>query len=227
VVATSSDVGSEVGDLLLAVRDAVNGHVRRRVERYVDEYLASTEAPAWRDEARQQAHFRARVVSEIGGFTAAEVAARNQSEARNRSRLVGGWRDAGRIFSVPFNKRNLYLSFQFDDATQPRPVIEQVIQSLDARKGWDLAGWFLHPNGHLAMARPIDLLLDQPDAVAAAAGADGRRAAARERRLDRSRARAGNRGVPPSRARPALEDGQDDGGAGLSKRKPMPGSVMK
>lgn len=122
--------------------------------------------------ALRNAELRAAFLHELGALTAAEVATLAGSRARNSSSLAGRWRAERRIFSVAWGGEHLYPLFQFVDG-QPRPTIARVLRTFgDRPSGWEVALWFALPSPHLpGQARPVDLL-DDEDALAAAAAAD-------------------------------------------------------
>lgn len=75
-----------------------------------------------------------------------------------------------RIFSVEVEGEPRFPGFQFDAAGRPRPAIAEVLAALGGRlDGWELALWFTSDNGWLGAQRPVDVLVEHPDAVVDAA----------------------------------------------------------
>lgn len=121
-------------------------------------------------QARRNATAREDLLRDFGALSSAEVAELAGSKASNKAALANRWKQEGRIFSVPFRSSVLFPAFQFDPEGQPRPVIAEVIASLKPTgSDWELALWFTAPTGWLAGRRPVDLLDDDPAAVAEAA----------------------------------------------------------
>lgn len=117
-----------------------------------------------RDEAQ------AMVTAEHGVLSPAEVARRAGSRGHSRTLAVRRWQQTGKVFAVPVAGLEHYPGFCFGADGRPRPVLAEVVASFAGRlEGWDLAAWFVTPNGHLAGRRPVDALDDDPAAVAAAA----------------------------------------------------------
>jgi hypothetical protein len=121
-------------------------------------------------QARRNAEARARLLSEFGALTSAQVADLVGSEARNRSSLAHRWRKEGRLLGVSYRGTVWYPGFQFHD-DEVVPAVAAVLHEL-TRAGmsdWETALWFTTPNGWLDERRPVDLLLGQPEVVAEAA----------------------------------------------------------
>jgi hypothetical protein len=128
-------------------------------------------------QARRNAEARTALLTEFGGLTAAQVAELSGSAAHNRSALAGRWRREGRLLAVDHHGTTYYPGFQFDADGQPRPVVAEVLEHLNALAvtPWQQALWFTTANGWLDGRRPVDILEDEPDAIVGAA-----REAARE-----------------------------------------------
>ena len=110
------------------------------------------------------------VTAEHGVLSAAEVARRAGSRGHSRTVAVRRWQQTGKVFAVPVAGLDHYPGFCFGSDGRPRPVIAEVLAAFVGRpQGWDLAAWFVTPNGHLGGARPVDALDDDPGAVAGAA----------------------------------------------------------
>jgi hypothetical protein len=127
--------------------------------------------PAVLLQARRNAGARSELLSEFGALTAAEVAELAGSEARNTSALAGRWRREGRLLAVEHHGTAYYPAFQFDSDGKPRPIVQEVLEHLSVpdTTAWQQALWFTTANGWLDGQRPVDVLDEHPDAVAAAA----------------------------------------------------------
>jgi hypothetical protein len=181
--ATVSEIADELARLEGSLADArgaleaVAGetHARRRdvqLARVVEALLpADVPPPAAVWHAQQSAQARLALLREWGAWSAGELAERAGSTAANRSALASAWRAAGRILGVEWNGRTIFPAFQFAADGQPRPEIASVLTQL-RRAGlndWQAALWFTSPTGWLDDRAPVELLEDDPDAVASAA----------------------------------------------------------
>jgi hypothetical protein len=137
--------------------EAANAGWEVQVESMVQRMLAPGVAPTAAD-AQRMATLRARVVRDFGAF-AGKVSRR--------------WRKEARVFGVPYQDDTVYLTFQFDGDGQPLPVVRDILAALSDWSPWDVAEWFVLRNRRLERSRPADLLRTDPDAVVAAARADG------------------------------------------------------
>jgi hypothetical protein len=178
--ATVHEVAAELAELEGALAqtrgelEAIARHGQRtaQLERVVDALLpAEVPSPAGVWHAQRSAEARLELVREWGAWSAAEVADRAGSSAGNRSALASAWRAAGRALAVEWHGRTVYPAFQFAADGQPRPVIASVLAHL-RRAGlndWQAALWFTSPTGWMDDRRPVELLEEDPEAVAAAA----------------------------------------------------------
>ncbi len=143
-----------------------------QLERVVEALLPAevpSAAAVWH--AQRSAEARLALVSEHGAWTAAELAERAGSTAANRSALASSWRGTGRAIGVEWNGRVVFPAFQFNAVGQPRPEIASVLMRLRSAglDDWQAALWFVNPTGWLDDRRPVDVLDQDPGAVAAAA----------------------------------------------------------
>ena len=122
-------------------------------------------------QARRNAEARRRFLEEFAALTSGEVADLAHSRASNRASLANRWRDEGKVFAVRVGDQQLYPAFQFDDHGRPLNVIAAALKHFGegALSDWQTALWFTSANGWLGGKRPVDLLKDQPVAVAEAA----------------------------------------------------------
>jgi hypothetical protein len=111
---------------------------------------------------------RRRFFEEVPCLTSEEVAALAGHTARNGSMTASRWKQAGRIFSVPGPREDVYPAFQFQDG-KPHPTVARVLAELPKRKSpWQVAFWFVSNNGWLGGATPAARLADGDTVVAAA-----------------------------------------------------------
>ncbi len=122
-------------------------------------------------QVRRNAEARTQLVQEFGALTGDQIGEQH-SQARNRHALAARWRKEGRIFGVPYRGQTLYPAFQFDVVGgEVKPSIRDVLAQLprDRMSDWESALWWSAANGWLGGRRPVDVLDDEPEAVAAAA----------------------------------------------------------
>ncbi len=167
---TRTAVRRAVGRLVAAINE---GH-EVLIEELVESLLPRIHVPppATLEQARRQAVVRLRLLRDVGAYSADHVAELAGSRAANRSALASRWRRERRIFAVPYDNRELYLGFQFDDAGRPLPAVAPVLAVLTSWPPWDVALWFFSDNPWLERRRPADLLVDQAQRVTRAAEAD-------------------------------------------------------
>ena len=118
------------------------------------------------------ARMRADFIRKEPCFTAPQISEMAGHEAKNRSVTASRWKHQGRIFSVPFQRQELYPAFQFADG-EPVPQLAGILAALPTGMSeWQKAFWFLTPNGWLGGVAPATSLRDA-EAVAAAAAREG------------------------------------------------------
>lgn len=117
----------------------------------------------------RQAELRAEFLRRFEPLTSAEVAGLSGSNARNTSALANRWKSEGKIFAVSTGRADRFPAFQFGDDGKPLAVIADVIRAFDGESGWTLALWFVAPSGWLNGLAPVDVLRNDPAAVAEAA----------------------------------------------------------
>lgn len=177
VVTAGRDVAPDVAEAIRKLVSEANEAESLQFERLVTALTPPMPppSPVEVERARHEAALRMRVLRDFGAHTAAEVAALGGSASGNRSQLAYRWRKQGRVFAVTHRGAALYLSFQFGADGQPLPAVADVLEALKGRRPWEVARWFVEPHGVLDRARPVDLLTDDPAAVAAAARFTARR----------------------------------------------------
>jgi hypothetical protein len=174
VVAGSTNARRQLHAVLDALVAAVNAGERLHVDRLVNAIMPAVEVPTPRllEEARREAHRRTRILQDFGAFTGPELADLAGSSAGNRSSTAHRWKRDGLVFSVPAEGAEVYPTFQFGPDGKPLPVVALVLRELQRWPAWDIAQWFVAANGHLELRRPVELLTEDPDAVANAARYD-------------------------------------------------------
>ena len=126
--------------------------------------------PAVVEQACRNVEFRAEFLRQYDALDAGQVDGRCRSKAAGTADLAGEWRNAGKIFGVERQGRVLHPAFQFDGDGRPKPVVAEVLQALGKRGPWQIASWFVTPNGWLSDDRcPVDVMDTDPDAVVNAA----------------------------------------------------------
>ena len=190
VIVAEAAVCEEVASAIELLRQAVNEQMSVQFEALIAECLAEQPPTVTRQEAMRQARFRQRVIAEQGGYTAPELADMNGSHAANRYRMASGWRSARRVFGVEYQDRTIYLAFQFDQCGRPLPVIESILHSFTAWADWEIAAWFVRPNGLLHNEQPVELLHTAPERVVTAAAVDSRQGLSPLRQTQHARVQA-------------------------------------
>ncbi len=127
---------------------------------------------ARRDLELDNAGLRAEFLKTVPCLTAGDLSDMAGHEAKNRSVTASRWKAQGRIFSVPFQRAELYPAFQFADG-EPIAAMARVLAALPASmSNWQRAFWFTSPNGWLGGDKPSARLAD-PVAVVVAATREG------------------------------------------------------
>ena len=122
------------------------------------------------DQARRNAQARSDFLRRYEVLEAEDVHTLYGSRAKNKAALAARWRAEGKVFAMEDSGRLVYPAFQFDDRGRPRPIIADVLLALGANVGaWQIALWFVSPNGWLDGARPIDRLDEDSKRVLEAA----------------------------------------------------------
>lgn len=155
----------EIAARTLALESDVFIHI---VEAMQPEDLASAGTAV---QAQLNAEAQAELSEEFGLLSAAEVARRADSQARNTSALATRWRAEGRILAVPVRHTQRYPGFQFDEHGRPLTIVGEVIAAASHLRGWGLALWFTGASERLGGTRPVDQLHNEPGAVLDAASA--------------------------------------------------------
>src|SRR5258705_9587382 len=171
LLAASADVRQVLTDAVHELADALTEGERIQLERLMEALVPKLEVPTPRmiERARKEAVSRPRLLKDFGAYTSPQLAELSGSAAGNRSQVAYRWRRDGRVFAVSHQGTTWHLSLQFDEAGHPLPVIASVLERLGDWPDWEIAAWFVRENGMLDRRRPVDLLLDEPDAVAQAA----------------------------------------------------------
>lgn len=184
LIAGSRAAGSELLPLLDTLVTAWNAAERVRIDRLVDAIMPGRDRPSSRhvEEAKREAHTRRRILRDYGAYTGPELADLVGSNAGNRSSTAYRWKREGLVFSVAAAGAEVFPKFQFGDDGRPLPVVADVLRELERWPTWDVAQWFVMANGSLDRVAPVELLIDDPVAVARAARYDARRPLADRRR---------------------------------------------
>ena len=115
----------------------------------------------------QNARMRNEFMREVGALTSQEVAELSQSQAKNRAAHAHRAKTENKLFAVEYQGDQRYPAFQFDPQTgKPKPIIKQMLETLNGQwSGWQLALWFVTPNGYLDDQTPMDRLDAAPEIV--------------------------------------------------------------
>lgn len=146
---------------------------RRQLENMIDQLIDLLDAPpntAMLKQARFNAEARAALIRDHGALTSAQIHDLYGTNARNKAALATRWRNEGKILGVDYRGERLYPAFQFAADGRPHSVIASVLSLFGPDTGeWQIALWFVTPNGWLDGKRPIDIMISDPDAVVEAA----------------------------------------------------------
>lgn len=154
-------------------RDEDIGEWSSQLEQLVEQMTPELSLPSEPKlrQARRNAEARTQLLQEFGALTGDQIG-EEHSQAQNRHALAARWRKEGRVFGVPYRGQTLYPAFQFDAVSgEVKPSIRDVLVHLprDRMSEWESALWWTAANGWLGGRRPVDVLDDEPEAVAAAA----------------------------------------------------------
>lgn len=174
VVAAGPEIHAQLTHAIARLVEAINEGDHRTLERMVSDVTPTLEVvtPDAIERAAQEAERRARLLRDFGAYPASSS---KGSPTTGPGRKGQRWRSKGRIFAVEYDGMTWYLGFQFGPDGTPLPVVTRVLSELDGWSDWDIAAWFVRPNGVLDRRRPVDVLIDDPDAVVAAARRDANR----------------------------------------------------
>lgn len=156
---------------LLEERLAAAEALRIREDRIVEALMPaiSTLSEAAITQLRWNASAREQALDELGTLSAIQLAHLRGSTTSNPHVTTGRWLGSRAVFAIDTPEGRRFPAFQFIDG-RPKPLIARVLRALgDHLQGWEVLGWFTGSNGYLDGARPIDLVDDDPDAVAFAA----------------------------------------------------------
>lgn len=134
---------------------------RSRMEKLIEDIAPPmTEAsPAALAQARRNAYARRRFIEEWGGRTGEQAAELAGSTARNRAATASRWKQSRRVFGVPYAGKTYFPAFQFDQNSEPKPIIHDILGVLQQHYGpWEIGLWFTAANGTLGGKRPVDFL---------------------------------------------------------------------
>ena len=174
-VAAETDLEPEAVERVVAALAAHNGHAEAGAAELIEALMPvplTVPTPAAVLQARRNAEARTALLREFGALRSAEVAELAGSRAGNRAALANRWRSEGRVLAVGVGDELLYPGFQFTSEGRPHPGVAEALRVLRAAPGltdWQAALWFATPTGWLDGRRPVDLLDEDPAAVAEAA----------------------------------------------------------
>jgi len=146
--------------------DSQHEHFAQRARSLLQAYpLPDPLGDAHLENYRDELLARQRYLQSVPCWTSKDVADAARHANKNAAQTAYRWKSEGKIFSIPAaGKRDVYPAFQFKDG-KPREVMAQILERLNAqRTPWEIAQWFIAPNGWLDGDRPVDLL-DDADAT--------------------------------------------------------------
>jgi hypothetical protein len=171
LVAAAADVGDGFVEAVTRLAEAVNEGAAVDVDELADQLVSLPEvAGPLVESAQREAELRTRILRDHGDVDMVDADA------------MAEWEAEGRVFAVPVRGSAHYLSFQFDAAGTPLPVVREVLDAIGDWPPWQIAAWFVTANGLLGRERPDALLTQRPSAVVAAARRDAARAPVSGRR---------------------------------------------
>lgn len=84
-------------------------------------------------------------------LTAEQLNAFQVNPPSQKSLPASDWARLGLIFGVEYGGRMYFARYQFDEAYQPLPVIEEVLRAFGkVADNFKIAAWFHYPNGWLS-----------------------------------------------------------------------------
>ena len=155
--------------LALVTQGADERH-ERRIERLVEAYLdvdplESVERDIDEDNAEARRDFMATVPT----LDSAEVHRRSGRRGAAVAQTAHEWKRAGRILGVPFDGRDAFPAFQFQEG-RPRPIMRRVLAALPGDlTPWQRAFWLTSATDDLGGAAPSDLVKAGDERVVEAA----------------------------------------------------------
>lgn len=91
------------------------------------------------------------ILAEGEWLTAEQLNALQPDPPAQKSQPASNWKRDGRIYSVNHGGREYFARYQFDEAYQPLPVIQDVLQAFGyIADTWEIAAWFAFPNGWIS-----------------------------------------------------------------------------
>jgi hypothetical protein len=120
-------------------------------------------------QAEQNLHLQ--IEAEFGLLNSTQAGHRMGSRSKTPRNLASAARNSGRLLAIQRGHSALFPGFQFDDQGQPLLVIAQ-LRRLGDDAQVDEVGilhWLMGPTTYLDDRRPVDLLLNDPEAVLSAA----------------------------------------------------------
>ncbi len=80
-------------------------------------------------------------------LTAEQINALQATPPANKAHPASDWKRRGRIFSVTYNGKDYFESYQFDALYQPLPIVREILNAFGpTADAWTLAAWFHFPS---------------------------------------------------------------------------------
>jgi hypothetical protein len=92
-----------------------------------------------------------KVFEEGDWLTAEDINTLQLRPPAKKSLPASDWKRSGRIFSVSYDGKEYFPSYQFDAMFQPLPVVRKILKAYgECADSWSLATWFHYPNSWIA-----------------------------------------------------------------------------
>ncbi len=138
--------------------------------------LTAPATPLIQERIQRQKTMRG-ILADGDWLTAEQVNELQSAPPVNKSQPANDWKRRGRIYSVSVEGKDYFAAYQFDEMSQPLPVIKDLLTALgEVGDTWRIAAWFHFPNGWITgtaehKGRPVSPkdALDRHDAVVEAA----------------------------------------------------------
>jgi hypothetical protein len=124
--------------------------------------------PEHLEQLRLQAKARAAFLTEVPLLTSREVGELLGSTAENTSAMASRLKRGNRLFALTHRGVDLYPAAQIVGG-EPSPAMEGILKAFEGEPAWTVALWLHAPSGWLGGRRPLDVLAEDPGAVAEAA----------------------------------------------------------
>jgi len=177
----NSTLVAQIAETVTTIVGLIDGNLRMQEDETLQALVKALTPkprlrPALLKEAKMQSDAQKAVMdagAEAGGWlSATEVAKVAGLSATNPSAQPNKWKRERRIFAINSEGVDLFPAYGLDpkNSYRPRAGLKPILDIFgETKDAWGLAYWFAAVNGFLGGKRPQDVLLTDPDRVAAAA----------------------------------------------------------